>query len=127
MEFRRWMQDINACLQFIFLIYLFGMNVISVSKLVKSYGALTAVNGVSFEVKKGEIFGLLGPNGAGKTTTLEIIEGLQLPYEAVAQDIRRELYQRVWQKSVAQYLQTLVGAADIQGIQLAGADSPLLQ
>jgi peptidyl-prolyl cis-trans isomerase C len=52
---------------------------------------------------------------------------LQLPYEAVAQDIRRELYQRVWQKSVAQYLQTLVGAADIQGIQLAGADSPLLQ
>lgn len=55
------------------------------------------------------------------------IEGLQLPYEAVAQDIRRELYQRVWQKSVAQYLQTLVGAADIQGIQLAGADSPLGQ
>lgn len=55
------------------------------------------------------------------------IEGLQLPYEAVAQDIRRELYQRVWQKSVAQYLQTLVGAADIQGIQLAGADSPLVQ
>src|SRR3990167_3610227 len=55
------------------------------------------------------------------------IEGLQLPYEAVAQDIRRELYQRVWQKSVAQYLQTLVGAADIQGIQLAGADSQLLQ
>ena len=55
------------------------------------------------------------------------IEGLQLPYEAMAQDIRRELYQRVWQKSVAQYLQTLVGAADIQGIQLAGADSPLLQ
>jgi len=45
----------------------------------------------------------------------------------VAQDIRRELYQRVWQKAVAQYIQTLVGAADIQGIQLAGADSPLVQ
>ncbi len=55
------------------------------------------------------------------------VEGLQLPYEAVAQDIRRELYQRVWQKAVAQYIQTLVGAADIQGIQLAGADSPLVQ
>lgn len=55
------------------------------------------------------------------------IEGLQLPYEAVAQDIRRELYQRVWQKAVAQYLQTLVGAADIQGIRLEGAESPLLQ
>jgi peptidyl-prolyl cis-trans isomerase C len=55
------------------------------------------------------------------------IEGVQLPYETVAQDIRRELYQRVWQKAVAQYIQTLVGAADIQGIQLAGATSPLVQ
>lgn len=55
------------------------------------------------------------------------IEGVQLPYETVAQNIRRELYQRVWQKAVAQYLQTLVGAADIQGIQLAGATSPLVQ
>lgn len=55
------------------------MNVITVSKLIKKYGLLTAVNGISFNVKKGEIFGLLGPNGAGKTTTLEIIEGLQLP------------------------------------------------
>ena len=55
------------------------------------------------------------------------IEGVQLPYETVAQDIRRELYQRVWQKAVAQYLQTLVGAADIQGIQLEGATSPLVQ
>lgn len=55
------------------------MNVITVKKLIKKYGVLTAVSSISFEVKKGEIFGLLGPNGAGKTTTLEIIEGLQLP------------------------------------------------
>jgi peptidyl-prolyl cis-trans isomerase C len=55
------------------------------------------------------------------------IDGEQLPYDNVAPAIRRELYQRVWQKAVAQYLQTLVGAADIQGIQLAGATSPLLQ
>lgn len=55
------------------------------------------------------------------------IDGMQLPYSAVAQTIRNELYQRVWQKAVAQYLQTLVGAADIQGINLAGADSPLVQ
>lgn len=53
--------------------------VITVKNLVKRYGAVTAVNGISFTVKKGEIFGLLGPNGAGKTTTLEIIEGMQLP------------------------------------------------
>lgn len=55
------------------------MSIIRVSKLVKKYGVLTAVDGISFDVKKGEIFGLLGPNGAGKTTTLEIIEGLQPP------------------------------------------------
>jgi ABC-2 type transport system ATP-binding protein len=42
-------------------------------------GTLTAVEGVSFEVRRGEVFGFLGPNGAGKTTTLEIIEGLQPP------------------------------------------------
>lgn len=50
-----------------------------VQSLVKKYGDLTAVNGVSFSVAKGEIFGLLGPNGAGKTTTLEMVEGLRRP------------------------------------------------
>lgn len=53
--------------------------VISVKKLVKKYGKINAVNGVSFDVIKGEIFGLLGENGAGKTTTLEMIEGLRKP------------------------------------------------
>ncbi|HBG81610.1 TPA: ABC transporter [candidate division CPR2 bacterium] len=53
--------------------------VIKVEKLVKEYKGLTAVKGISFEVKKGEIFGLLGENGAGKTTTLEMIEGLRKP------------------------------------------------
>ncbi|MCX6809966.1 MAG: ABC transporter ATP-binding protein [Candidatus Berkelbacteria bacterium] len=52
-------------------------NVIEVKNLVKKYGTLNAVNDISFEVKKGEVFGLLGENGAGKTTTLEIIEGLR--------------------------------------------------
>jgi len=51
--------------------------VIKVDSLVKKYGNFTAVNGISFEVNKGEIFGLLGENGAGKTTTLEMIEGLR--------------------------------------------------
>ncbi len=50
---------------------------IAVSDLVKHYGDVRAVDGVSFEVKEGEFFGILGPNGAGKTTTLEIIEGLR--------------------------------------------------
>jgi ABC-2 type transport system ATP-binding protein len=45
------------------------------SDLRKSYGAVEALRGVSFEVAEGEVFGLLGPNGAGKTTTVEILEG----------------------------------------------------
>lgn len=53
--------------------------VIEVKNLSKRYGKLLAVDSVSFEVNRGEIFGLLGENGAGKTTTLEMIEGLRTP------------------------------------------------
>src|SRR6185503_1729347 len=52
-------------------------NIIEVQNLTKKYGTFTAVDGISFNVKPGEIFGILGPNGAGKTTTLEMIEGLK--------------------------------------------------
>lgn len=51
--------------------------IIKVENLVKVYGPIRAVDGLSFEVAKGEVFGMLGPNGAGKTTTVEIIEGLR--------------------------------------------------
>lgn len=51
--------------------------VIQVQNLSKSFGDVRAVHDVSFEVRKGEIFGFLGPNGAGKTTTLSILEGLR--------------------------------------------------
>jgi ABC-2 type transport system ATP-binding protein len=50
---------------------------VSVQGLGKSYGAVRAVTGVSFEVARGEVFALLGPNGAGKTTTVEIMEGFR--------------------------------------------------
>lgn len=53
--------------------------VIEVVGLRKTYGSLTAVDGVSFDVRKGEIFGLIGPNGAGKTTTMECVEGHRRP------------------------------------------------
>jgi len=52
-------------------------SILSVENLVKRYGDVEAVRGVSFEVNEGEVFGLLGPNGAGKTTTVEILEGLR--------------------------------------------------
>jgi ABC-2 type transport system ATP-binding protein len=51
--------------------------ILVVKDLQKSYDNKKVVNGISFEVKKGEIFGILGPNGAGKTTTLEMIEALR--------------------------------------------------
>jgi ABC-2 type transport system ATP-binding protein len=53
--------------------------VIQVKDFRKIYGDLVAVDGISFEVHRGEIFGLLGPNGAGKTSTLESLEGLRVP------------------------------------------------
>ena len=53
--------------------------IISIKEFTKSYNDFVAVDQISFEVDRGEIFGLLGPNGAGKTTTLECLEGLRLP------------------------------------------------
>jgi len=53
--------------------------ILQVENLVKCYGDVEAVRGVSFSVEEGEVFGLLGPNGAGKTSTVEVMEGLRLP------------------------------------------------
>ena len=52
---------------------------ISVKSLIKDYGEIRAVNGISFEIKSGEVVGFLGPNGAGKTTTMQIITGYLRP------------------------------------------------
>jgi len=54
---------------------------IEVDGLVQRYGPTTAVDGLSLEVLRGEVFGLLGPNGAGKTTTVETLEGYRAPRE----------------------------------------------
>ncbi len=56
---------------------------ISVRNLVKHYGEVKAVNGISFTIRKGEITGLLGPNGAGKTTTLRILTGYLQPTSGI--------------------------------------------
>ena len=69
-------------------------SIIEVRDLRKRYGDLVAVDGVSFEVAEGEVFGILGPNGAGKTTTLEMIEGMRPIDEGSATidgvDVRRD-------------------------------------
>lgn len=54
-------------------------NIIETKGLVKKFGDLTAVNGITLDIKKGEIFGLLGPNGAGKSTTINMLLGLLKP------------------------------------------------
>lgn len=73
-----------------------------VHELVKSYGSLTAVDHLSFEVEKGEIFGLLGHNGAGKTTSIECILGVKRADHGTAQIFgkdpkkdRRQIFERV--------------------------------
>lgn len=54
-------------------------SILEVHNLVKKYGDFTAVKGISFEIKDGEIFSLLGPNGAGKTTTISMLSTLYTP------------------------------------------------
>jgi len=55
------------------------MALLEINQLCKSFGETRAVDGVSFQVEEGEIYGLLGPNGAGKTTTISMISGLLKP------------------------------------------------
>ncbi len=75
---------------------------IQVNNLVKTYGDLHAVDGISFKVEKGQVFAFLGPNGAGKTTTVEIIETIRNPtsgeVDILGLDIRRhrkEILQKI--------------------------------
>ncbi len=76
--------------------------VVEVSGLCKRFGAVTAVDDLSFAVQRGEVFGLLGPNGAGKTTTLQMLLGLTTPSSGAAGILgldvarqRRQVLQRV--------------------------------
>jgi len=65
--------------------------VIEIQHLTKRYGDFTAVDDISLDVPRGEIFGFLGPNGAGKTTTIRILVGLSLPTSGVVRIGGREI------------------------------------
>src|SRR5580704_11989417 len=59
--------------------------IVKVEKLSKNFGKIKAVDGVSFQVKRGEIFGFLGPNGAGKSTTIKMLTTLLHPSSGSAE------------------------------------------
>ena len=71
--------------------------VITVEGLHKSYGQVKAVDGVSFRVPAGEIFGMVGPNGSGKTTTIECIEGLRRPDEGTVSVLGLDPWQDIYE------------------------------
>ena len=66
-------------------------SMIEVKGLTKTYGSMTAVDGLSLRIKKGEVFAFLGPNGAGKTTTVEMIEGIRTPTHGTISVMGRNL------------------------------------
>src|SRR5256714_4693904 len=76
---------------------------IHVAGLEKRYGATRAVDGLSFDVERGEVFGLLGPNGAGKTTTVETLEGYRRPDQGSVRVLGRDPIRQ------AQSLKPLIG------------------
>jgi ABC-2 type transport system ATP-binding protein len=65
--------------------------VVEVNNLTKRFGEFTAVNGISFQIRPGEILGLLGPNGAGKTTTIQMLLGLVTPTSGSIRMFGRDL------------------------------------
>src|SRR5579862_1457751 len=88
-------------------------NIISVQHVTKKYKEVIAVNDVSFEVRKGEIFGFLGPNGAGKSTTIKMLTTLLLPTEGklslAGHDVIKE--QHAAEKFLASYSRIPVSTA----------------
>ncbi len=84
-----------------------GEPCIHVSDLRKSYGQVHAVDGVSFDVKYGEVFGFLGPNGAGKTTTMRVLTTLVHPTSGVVQIFGKDIvkHQREIKKRIGVVLQ----------------------
>ncbi len=92
-----------------------GRVMVEARELYKAYGSHVAVNGISFKVQQGEIFGILGPNGAGKSTTLEMIEGLRDPDRGSAQidGLNVQKHKRAVQARIGVQLQHTTLFADL--------------
>jgi ABC-2 type transport system ATP-binding protein len=114
------------------------MNTVQISHIAKSFGNTRAVDDVSFEVQRGEIFGLLGPNGAGKTTTLRVMLDIFKPDRGTVSILggamseekkacigympeERGLYQDIVLERCLVYLATLKGLSTAEARQRVGA------
>lgn len=107
------------------------MAVIEVEGLVKTYGTTNVVDGISFSVDEGEIFGIVGPNGAGKTTTVESVEGLRQPDGGSIRVLgldpikdRYEITQRMGAQLQESRLQDKIRVAEALDLYASFYDSP---
>lgn len=107
------------------------MPVIEVENLVKTYDGTNVVDGISFSVAAGEIFGIVGPNGAGKTTTVESIEGLRQPEAGSIRVLgldpirdRYEITQRVGAQLQESRLQDRIKVGEVLELYASFYDEP---
>ena len=107
------------------------MDAIHVENLTVRYGKVTAVDDISFTVKKGEIFGIIGPNGAGKTSTLECLEGLRTykggRIEVLGEDarMRDKLYDKVGIQLQETKFQDNIKVAELLGLYETFYEKPV--
>jgi ABC-2 type transport system ATP-binding protein len=106
------------------------MNAIDVSNLTIKYGNFTAVDGISFAVKKSEVYGIIGPNGAGKTSTLECLEGLR-PHKGGSLTVlgedprhREKLYSKMGVQLQETRFQDNIKVRELLGLHASFYESP---
>ena len=73
-----------------------GQFAVDLEAVVKRFGAVTAVDGISLQIRPGEVVALLGPNGAGKTSTVDMLLGLSAPTRGAVQGLRARRRRRRW-------------------------------
>lgn len=77
---------------------------VKVENLVVSYGSIMAVNGLTFQVRSGEVYGLLGPNGAGKTSTIKVLAGVLEPTSGYVEVFGYPISNEIAVKSLIGYI-----------------------